>query len=139
MLSLGQSCSWSLRWDENRGISGLGETPGFAAEAEMAQGLFPGSDRHRRRVGDPWWPPGPGAAGLGGCCQNHGSPEGNSQGTVLVSALPAFLLLPEPGCTPAPEPGATLAGLRLSVSHPVPFARLWSLSLQDGTHPGNRG
>lgn len=57
-------------------------------------------------LGTPRWPPGPGAAGLGGCCQNHGSPEGNSQGTVLVSALPAFLLLPEPGCTLAPEPGA---------------------------------
>lgn len=53
MLSLGQSCSCSLRWDENRGGFGAGETPHFTAEAEMAQGLFPASDRYRRRVGDP--------------------------------------------------------------------------------------
>lgn len=36
-----------------------------------------------------------------GCCQNHGSPEsGEKQAvTVLVSALPAFLLPPETSCT----------------------------------------
>lgn len=87
-------------------------------------------------LGTPPWPPGPGAAG---CCQNRGSPEGNSQGTVLVSALPAFLLLPEPSCTPGPRARGILAGLWLLASHLVPFPRLWSLSLQDGTYPGNRG
>lgn len=73
--------------------------------------------------GTSWWPRGPGAAGLGVVRST-----GKSQGTVLVSA---FLLLPEPRATPA--------GLWLVVSHLVPFPRLWSLSLQDGTYPGNRG
>lgn len=110
MLSLAQSCSWWLRWDENRagGFWGWGETPDFAAEAEMAQGLFPGSDRHRP----------PGTAGLG-VVRTTASPEGNSQGTVLVSA---FLLLPEPSCHPGRAPALGVTSRAISEALVTPLA-----------------
>ena len=57
MLSLGQSYSCLLRWDEKWGELVAGETPNLAAETEMAQGLFPDSDRHRRQTGDAQFKP----------------------------------------------------------------------------------
>lgn len=53
MLSLGQSNSCLLTWDEMWEDFVAGETLGLAAETETAQGLVPDSDCHRRQVGDP--------------------------------------------------------------------------------------
>lgn len=133
MLSLGQSCSWSLRWDENRGILGWERRQISLLRLEGHKDCSLAAMVTGGGAGTPRWPLGPGAAGL--VLSEPRLSRGSSQGTVLVSALPAFLLLPEPSCAPGP----TLAGLRLLASHLVPFPRLWSLSLQDGTYPGKQG
>jgi len=117
-----------------------GETPNLAEATEMAHGPFPDSDRHQRQAGDPQFEP-TGACGpsrcRAGCRQHHGVPEdrGNSRVAVLVSALPAFLLLPETSRTHGSRADGHHGGLRLSASHLVQFQRLWSYSLQDEIVP----
>lgn len=105
----------------------------------MAQGLFPGSDRHRRRVGDPAVASGPRRCRAGWVLSeprlSRGEQPGNCAG-VGAAGIPAPA---RARLHPGPEAGATLAGLWLSVSRLVPFPKLWSLSLRDGTHPGKRG
>lgn len=121
-----------LRWDEKWGELAAGETPNLAAETEMAEGPFPDSHRHRWQMGDPRFKPHGGLWALappGWLLSEPRLPPKagrNSQVTVLVSALPAFLLPPETSCTRSPGARATSAGLGLSASHLVQFRRLWS-------------
>lgn len=87
----------------------MGEIPDLTAEAEMAQGLFPGS-------------------ALGWLLSEPRLSRGEQPGNCAGVGIPA----------PARAQGHP-ARLWLLVSHLVPFPRLWSLSLQDGTYPGNLG
>lgn len=110
MLSLGQSYSCLLRWDEKWGELAAGETPHLAAETEMARGLCPDSDRRRRQTGDPQLKPHGGLRALAPpglvVVRTTASPQAgrSSRVTVLVSALPASPLPPE--TTRARGPGA---------------------------------
>lgn len=81
MLSLGQSFSCLLRWDEERGELVAGETPNLAAETEMAQGLFPGSGGHRQQAGDLQFKPcsGPWALALLGWLSEPWLPESGEE------------------------------------------------------------